>query len=109
MMHFFDNADALGQRYADTGLKSLASVSKGAQAIAAEAADYSRRSYRAGAATMEKLAAARSLEATCRIQFDYARSAYQDMVEQATRMCELYAELARDAYKPFELPGEPTR
>ncbi len=44
----------------------------------------------------------KSLEKAIEIQTDYAKSAYEGFVSQATKMGELYADLAKEAYKPFE-------
>ena len=36
------------------------------------------------------------------VQTEYAKSAYEGLVAQATKMGELYTDLAKEAYKPFE-------
>jgi hypothetical protein len=36
------------------------------------------------------------------VQNEYLRSSYQDFVTQSTKLTELYSELAKEAYKPFE-------
>ena len=36
------------------------------------------------------------------MQSDYAKSAYETFVAEATKLSELYADLAKEAYKPFE-------
>lgn len=102
MVQSFEDAGKIGKEFVDTGLKSFASLSKNVQAITAEATEYSKKAYEAGAAAFEKLSSAKSLDKAFEIQTDYAKQAYEDFVAQATRMGELYAEMARDAYKPFE-------
>ena len=86
----------------DTGLKSLASLSKGWQAIAVEATEYTKKSFETGSAAVEKLVSAKSLEKAIEIQTDYAKTAYEGFVAEATKIGELYADLFKDAYKPFE-------
>lgn len=98
----FEEAGKYGKEFMDTGLKSVAALTKGAQAIAAEATDYSKKAYETGSATLEKLFAAKSLEKAIEVQTDYARSSYETLVAEATKMSELYAEMAKEAYKPFE-------
>lgn len=98
----FEDAGKLGKEVMDTSLKSFAAVSKGAQAIAVETTEYSKKTFEAGSATLEKLIAAKSLENAIEIQAEYARSFYESLVAQTTKMGDLYADLARDAYKPFE-------
>ena len=36
------------------------------------------------------------------IQTDYVKNSYETFVAQATKMSELYADMAKEAYKPFE-------
>jgi phasin family protein len=102
MTHAFEGADALGKEFIDTGLKSFASLSKSIQAIALDATEYTRKSYEDGSAVLQRLAAAKSPEAAFEVQTSYAKSAYEGFIAEATKMIDLYTELARDAYKPFE-------
>lgn len=102
MMQSFEGAGKAGKEIMDTGLKSFASLSKNAQAIAVEATEYSKKSLEAGSAAFEKLSSAKSLDKAFEIQTDYAKHAYEGFVAQATRMSELYAEMAKEAYKPYE-------
>lgn len=102
MNHSFEDAGKVGKEFMDTGLKSVAAVSKNAQVIAAEATEYAKAALETGASTFEKLAATRSLDKAFEVQADYAKQAYEGFVAQATRMSELYAEMAKEACKPFE-------
>ena len=102
MMQSFEDAGKFGKEFMDNGLKSFASFSKSAQAIAAEASDYSKKSFEAGTVAMEKLMSAKSLEKAFEIQSEYAKNAYEGFIAEATKMSELYSGLAKDAYKPFE-------
>jgi len=36
------------------------------------------------------------------VQSDYVKSSYESFVAEATKLGELYADLAREVYKPFE-------
>ena len=102
MIHSFEDASKLGKEMMDTGLQSAAALSKGAQAIAAESAEYTKKSFEAGSSAMEQILGARSLEKAIEVQTDYARKAYEAFIAEATKMGQLYADLAKDAYKPFE-------
>ncbi len=99
------NLDDL-QKYSKDGLEagmaSFAAVQKSLQALAVEAADFSKKQYEQGSAALEKLLGAKSLDKAIEIQSDYVKSAYELMVSQATRVGELYADLAKESYKPFE-------
>lgn len=97
-----DDAGKFGREYFDGSLKSFAAFSKTAQAIAVETTDYTKKSVEAGTALYEKLLNAKSLEKAIEIQTDYAKTAYEGFVAQATKISELYADLAKEVYKPFE-------
>ena len=62
----------------------------------------------AGAAKMMELAdqsgdfAKASAEKAVEVQSDYVKGAYEGFVAEATKLGELYSDLAREAYKPFE-------
>ena len=98
----YEDFSKYGKEFADSGLKSFASLSKGAQAIAVEATDYTKKSFEAGSAAVEKLLSAKLFEKVIEIQSDYAKQSYESFVAEVTKISDLYAELAKDAYKPFE-------
>ena len=72
------------------------------QSLAAEITDYSKRSYEDGTAVVEKLLTAKSLDQAVEIQTSFAKRAYDEYMAQATKMSTLYADLAKEAFKPFE-------
>lgn len=92
----------IGKDNMELAAKSFGEFNKGCQAIASEVTDYSRKAFEDGAATFEKLAGAKSVEQAVEIQTDYARKSYEGFVSQASRIGELYVELAREMYKPVE-------
>ncbi len=102
MTQTYEDFSKYGKEFADTGLNTFASISKGAQAIATEASDYTKKSFEAGATAFEKLFAAKSFDKAVEIQTDYAKQSYEAFVAEATKIGDLYAELAKEAYKPFE-------
>ncbi len=102
MTQTYEDFSKYGKEFADSGLKSFASLSKGAQALAVEAADYTKKSFEDGSAFFEKLVSAKSFDSAIEIQSDYLRQSYESFVAEATRIGDLYAELAKDAYQPFE-------
>ena len=102
MLTNFDDIQKLGKDNMDVAMKQFGTVSKGWQAIATEFADYSKKSFEEGSAAVEKLLGAKSLEKAIEIQSDYAKQSYEAFVAEATKIGDLYAELAKEAYKPFE-------
>jgi len=102
MLKNFEEMQRHGKEHMDTTMKAWGQVSKGVQAIAAETADYSKKSFEEGSAALEKLLGAKSFEKAIEIQTAYAKTAYEGFVAQATKLGELYADLAKESYKPFE-------
>jgi len=102
MLKNFEDFQKLGKDNVDVALKQFGTVSKGWQAIATEFADYSKKSFEEGSATLEKLFGAKTLEKAIEVQSDYAKTAYEGFVAQATKVGELYTDLAKESYKPLE-------
>jgi phasin family protein len=97
-----DEVQKLGKDNMDATLRSFGAFSKNWQAITVEIADYSKKVFEQSTAATEKLLGAKSLEKAIEVQSDYAKTAYETFVAEATKLGELYADLAREAYKPFE-------
>ena len=98
----FEEFQKYGKDNVDIALKSADVVTKGFQAIAAETADFTKKSFEAGSSAFEKLIAAPSLDKAVEVQTDYVRSAYEGYVGQVTKVGEIFADMAKDAYKPYE-------
>jgi hypothetical protein len=99
------NADPMqkfGKDSMDMAVAAFGTWAKNAQAIATEVADYSKESFEDAAAAFEKLISAKSPEKAMEIQTEYLRSSYEEFVAESAKIGELYADLARQAYKPFE-------
>ena len=102
MIQQFDTIQKFGKDNVDAALKSFGTVSKGAQTIAVETADYAKKSFEQRTATLEKLVGAKTLDKAIEIQTDFVKSAYEGFVAQSTKLGELYAILAKEAFKPYE-------
>jgi phasin family protein len=97
-----DQMQKFGKDSMDVALTSFGAWTKNAQAIASEVAGYSKKSLEGSTAVWEKLMGARNLEAAMEVQSAYLKSSYVDFVAQSTKLGELYADFAKEAYKPFE-------
>ena len=102
MLKNFEDFQKLGKDNVDVAMKQFGTVSKGWQAIATEFADYSKKSFEDGSAALEKLFGAKSLDKAIEVQSDYVKTAYEGFVAEATKLGELYTDLAKESYKPFE-------
>jgi hypothetical protein len=98
----FEDFQKCSKQQVDAVNAATASVAKGLQEIAAESSDYSKKTFAAGSAVVEKTLGAKSIETAIQIQTEYARSAYEGLVAQASKINEIYAKLAIEAFKPVE-------
>ncbi len=103
-MFNLEEANKRGKEAVDTVVKSYSSLAKGMQAIATEATDYSKKSFEEGIAHFEKLSSAKSFEAAFELQTSYLKKSYESYIAEATKIGEMYSDLAKDAYKPYEAP-----
>lgn len=102
MIKNFEDMQKLSQTNVDSAMRMFGEWNKNWQAIAAEMSDYTKRSFEEGTATMEKLMSSKSVEQAVEIQSSYAKRAYDDYMQQVTKLGGMYANMAKEAYKPVE-------
>ena len=102
MVKNFEEVQKVGQQTAESATKAFGAVSNGVQAIATEMADYSKKSFEDGTKFLEQLLGTKSVEKAIELQQGYFKSAYEGFVAQATKIGGLYADLAKETYKPLE-------
>jgi hypothetical protein len=102
MIKTFEDLHKLGQSNVDAAVKMLGERSTGWQSIAAEMSDYTKKSFEDGTASFEKLLSAKSIEQAVEIQAGFAKRAYDGYMHQLSKIGGLYAELAKEAYRPVE-------
>jgi hypothetical protein len=102
MVKNFEDLQQVSKDNVDVTLKAMGALSKGTQAIAVEVADYSKKAFEDGTAALEKLFGVKSFDKAIEVQTEYAKTAYEGFVAKASKIGELYADLAKETYKPFE-------
>ncbi len=102
MMNNFEEMQKLSKDNMDIAMASFGSMSKGFQAIAAEVADYQKKSFEEGTAAVEKLVASKSLDKAFEAQADYVKTSYEGFVGEMTKISEMVTDMSKDAYKPYE-------
>ena len=102
MVKNFEEFQQASKENIDLAMKSVSNVSKSAQAIAAELADYSKKSFEESTALMEKLFGSKSFEKAIEVQTEYAKTAYEALLAETNKLGEMYSALAKETYKPFE-------
>ena len=102
MINNMESMQKFGKDQMDAATAATAALTKGLQTIAAEATDYSKKSFETSSAHFEKLIATKAPDAAFQLQSDFAKTAYEGFVAQATKMNELYTNVAKEAFKPVE-------
>jgi hypothetical protein len=102
MMNGLEDAQKVGRQTVDRALQSFGAMSRGWQALANETAGLSKQAFEDGAAHVEKLLGAKSLDVAVEAQSAYVKSTYEKAAGRLARMGELYLDLVKDAAKPFE-------
>ena len=98
----FDQFQAIGRENIEAVVAGASAVSKGFQEIASETAEFSRKSLEKSTAAVEALASAKTFDKVLETQQEIARSAFEDMISQMTKIGEIYTRTAREAFKPVE-------
>lgn len=86
----------------DAAMASAKTVAASVQAIAAAYSDYTKKAFEESSEFMTKLASLKTPTDVMALQSEYAKSAYEAFAAEAKKISELYADLARQAYKPLE-------
>jgi hypothetical protein len=102
MLKGFEDFQKVGKDGFDAAVRSFGEVNKGFQAIAAEVTDYSKKAFEDSTRAFEQLSGAKSVEQAIEIQSSYAKKAYDTYIAEVSKLGEMYAGLAKDAYKPVE-------
>jgi hypothetical protein len=70
--------------------------------IAAAYSDYSKKSFEDTKCFVEKLAGVRSFDKAVEVQIEYAKAAYATFAAESQKIRQLYSDLAKQTFKPFE-------
>jgi phasin family protein len=97
-----EDMQKFGKQQLEAATAATTTLSKGLQEMAAETTEYSKKAIAANTSVVEKLLGAKSVETAIQIQTDFAKTAYEGFVAQATKFGELYTKLAKEAFKPIE-------
>lgn len=102
MVANFESVQQLGKEQFEAVSAAAAAVTKGWQSIAAETTDYSKKSFEKSRLLAEKLIAVKKIDEAFQLQTDFAKTAYEDFIAEATKIGELYSSMAKEAFKPME-------
>jgi hypothetical protein len=102
MVANFDSVQLIGKEQFEAVSAAAAAVTKGWQSIAAETTDYSKKSFEKSRLLAEKLITVKKIDEALALQTDFAKSAYEDFVAEATKIGEMYSSMAKEVFKPME-------
>jgi hypothetical protein len=102
MVANFESVQQLGKEQFEAVSAAAAAVTKGWQSIAAETTDYSKKSFEKSRLLAEKLITVKKIDEALALQSDFAKSAYEDFIAEATKIGELYTSIAKEVFKPIE-------
>lgn len=102
MTNFVESFQKLSKDNMDAAIANINVVSNTLQSIATETADYSKKSLEESTVAIEKIMAVKSLDKAIELQSEFAKNAYEGFIGQATKIGELYTNMAKEVYKPFE-------
>jgi hypothetical protein len=102
MIKSFDDVQKLNQANMDNAMKVWGDLGKNWQSMAAEWADYTKRSFEQSTQTFEQMLSAKTVEQAFEIQTGFAKRAYEDYVREVTKIGAMYQNVAKEAVKPME-------
>ena len=91
-----------GNEQSDAAIASANHVAASVQAITAAYSEYTKKAFQDGSEFMTKLASLKTPSDVMALQSEYAKTAYEEFVAEAKKISGLYADLAKQAYKPLE-------
>jgi phasin family protein len=91
-----------GKEQFDAAVSSVNTFSSGLQAIATAYGDYAKKSFEDTKTFVEKLSGVKSVEKAIEVQTEFAKTSYETFVAESQKIGELYTDLAKQAFKPFE-------
>ncbi len=102
MFKSFEELQAMNKDGVEAFTASSVAFTKGFQAYAQEMADFSKKSFEKSAAVWQNAVAAKSVDKAVEAQQVFAKDSFETSVAEFTKLGELAAAAAKNAFKPFE-------
>jgi len=98
----YDKFLGLGKENLEAVIASATVAGKGAETLHNELYAYSKQSIEDSVAAAKAVMASKSAHEAFEVQTDFAKSAFDHYVSQMTKMNELFAATAKDAFSPLQ-------
>ena len=102
MANQIEDMQNMGKTQMEQMSSTIASMTRGLQAIATETSEYSKRSLESTSAFVEKLVGVKSIDTAMQLQSEFAKAQMEGFMAQAHKMADLYKGLTKEAFKPVE-------
>ena len=86
----------------DLAMASATTLAASLQAITTAHAEYTKKAVQDGSEFITKLTSLKTPGNFMSLQSEYAKTTYETFVAEAKKISELYADFAKQAYKPLE-------
>jgi len=96
-----ENAAAFGQNNVEAVVTSSKIATKAAESMGAEIVAYSKKAYEDSVAAAQQLTACKSAAEFVEMQTEFGKSSIEGFVAEATRLNEMYAAAAKEAFAPL--------
>ena len=90
------------KEHGDAAMASANTLAASVQTIATAHADYTKKAIQEGTDFIAKLTSIKEPTKVMELQSEYAKTAYETFVAESKKISELYANLFKHTYKPFE-------
>ncbi len=97
----FEGLTAFGQENVDALVKSSEIAAKAAEGIGTEISTFSKKFFEDGVAAAQELASAKTITELFEKQTAYAQTAFEGLLQQTTKMNEIYSAAAKDISAPI--------
>ena len=101
MSQGFEDASKFGQDNVEAVVASSKVIAKAAEEMNAEIVAYSKKNYEDGMAAAKELGAVKSVSEFFEMQTSLAKTSFEGFVAEATKLNEMYAAAAKDAFAPI--------
>lgn len=100
-MNSVEQFQAKAKEQSDAAMASAKTLAESVQAITAAHAEYTKKALQDGSEFISKLTSIKAPGDFTALQTEFAKSAYETFVAELKKISELYADLAKQAYKPL--------
>ena len=102
IQRFNDQVQRAGKDGFDASVRSLVSGTRASRPLPLQLPTTPKKSFEDGTRALEQLIGVKSVEQAWEIQSQYAKKAFDAYVAHASKLSEMYVDLARNAYRPVE-------